>query len=83
MSLLSRVLTSSHVVMNISVSIGCLVMSYFWYQNARSVQESRADRELNRQRYENMLRTEGMTYGQPINGEIVDSTQSNPNDNSL
>lgn len=44
MSLLHRALTSSHIALNLSVSVGFLFMSYFWYQNARNIQECRVDR---------------------------------------
>ena len=53
MSLLTRALTVSHVVMNVSVSVGFLFMSYFWYQNGRSVRESREDRQQYRILIEN------------------------------
>lgn len=55
MSLLSRALTVSQVVMNVSASVGFLFISYFWYQNARSVQESRMDRDLSRQQYKILM----------------------------
>lgn len=44
MSFLSRALTTSQVVMNVTASVGFLFMSYFWYQNGRSVSEARSHR---------------------------------------
>lgn len=41
MSLLARALTVSHLVLNVAVTFSFGFMSYYWYQNARSIQDSR------------------------------------------
>lgn len=41
MSLLTRALTVSHVVLNVAATFSFGFMSYYWYQNARSIQDSR------------------------------------------
>ncbi|MDD4931358.1 MAG: hypothetical protein PHG66_04425 [Candidatus Colwellbacteria bacterium] len=57
MSLLSRTLTASHVVLNVSATVSCLFMSYFWYQNARSVRESRIERLDRSRHYQTFMQT--------------------------
>ena len=46
---LSQTQSISKIVLEASLSVSCLVMSYFWYQNAKSISDSRR-----RARYEEL-----------------------------
>lgn len=49
MSLLSQSQSISRIILEASTAVACLTMSYFWYQNARSISDSRR-----RSRYEDL-----------------------------
>lgn len=77
MSFMNRALTSSHILLNVSASVGFLFMSYFWYQNGRSANQARIDRLERNRCYQSML--ENYRFG----CENVNNTSDNSSDNNV